>query len=101
LKGTVIHETVSQAHLSANLLLQLGHKPTTLPYSTWFDGRSDYAYYAFNSGFGLVRDSLCIIGENQPLRRTLFTGSEGHKHDGLFEKAAALQQFWIKKYQGL
>ena len=101
LKGTVLQETISQAHLAPNLLVQLGLKSTSLPYSSWFDGSSDYAYYAFNSGFGVVRDSLCIIGENQPLRRTMLQGSATKDADDLLRKAAALQQYWIKKYQGL
>jgi len=101
LKGKESAETISQEHLASNLLLQLGRKALPLPYSTWMDGKSDYAYYGFNSGFGLVRDSLTIVGENQPLRRTLLSGNRVLEADSLFRKGAALQQFWIKEYRGL
>jgi phosphoglycerol transferase MdoB-like AlkP superfamily enzyme len=81
MRGTVLNETVSQAHMASNVLMQLGLKPLKLPYSTWFDGISDYAYYAFNSGFGVVRDSFSLVGENQPLRRTLLKGNPASEAD--------------------
>ncbi|MBU6323942.1 MAG: LTA synthase family protein [Bacteroidetes bacterium] len=102
LRGTENTETISQAHLASNLLIQMGMKPLPLPYSTWFDGNSDYAYYAFNSGFGVVRDSLSMVGENQPLRRTFLKGSTpGHQLDSMILTLSAAQQFWIKKYRDL
>jgi phosphoglycerol transferase MdoB-like AlkP superfamily enzyme len=101
LRGKQIQETVSQAHLASNVLIQLGLKPLPLPYSTWFDNKSDYAYYAFNSGFGVVRDSFNLVGENQPLRRTLLKGNQKDEADSLFLKLTALQQYWIKKYRSL